>query len=106
MNIKTLTCAKITPTQKRISRKKDLKWIVNHYGMSRIPNQQFGGRGGDGTCLEKLGPILANKMLTEGNIFQWKNRFFRFFFQLEKKIPWKIHGNGKAMEKRWKKDGK
>jgi hypothetical protein len=66
MNIKTLTCAKITPTQKRISRKKDLKWIVNHYGMSRIPNQQFGARGSVGTCLEKLGPIIANKMLTEG----------------------------------------
>ena len=32
--------------------------------------------------------------------------FFDFFSRWKKKFPWKIHGNGKEMEKRWKKDGK
>ena len=67
-------CKDYAHTKKNKSKKK-LKWIVNHYGMSRIPTQQFGARGGVGTCLKKLGPIIANKMLTEG-IFEVLFWFF------------------------------
>jgi len=40
--------------------------MANHAGMSRNPYQQFGGRGGVGTCIKKKVGSTANKMLTEG----------------------------------------